>query len=224
MIARIKVITHPRIRLKAGMLAPHEAFPQRSAGGAIRLVAIGASTGGPAAIADILRALPRRFPVPIAVVLHISEQFAFALAEWLGTQSRIPVRNARDGEPLPPVGEPAVLLAPAGRHLRVERGRFRLTDEAERFSCRPSVDVLFESVGNDLGAQAVLCLLTGMGKDGAAGLLRARRQGALTIAQDEASSVIYGMPGEAARIGAAAQILPLDQIASCLIGLAGVNA
>ncbi len=110
-------------------------------------------------------------------------------------------------------------MAPPGKHLVVERGKLRLTLAPERHSCRPSVDVLFESVASELGALAAGCLLTGMGKDGAAGLLRIRHAGGLTIAQDEATSVIYGMPREAALLGAPERVLPLGEIGRAISAL-----
>jgi two-component system chemotaxis response regulator CheB len=103
-------------------------------------------------------------------------------------------------------------MAPPGQHLGVRDGRLRLSLEAERHSCRPSVDVLFESVAHNYGASACAVLLTGMGRDGAAGLLKIKQAGGLTVAQDEASSIIYGMPREAAVLGAASHILPLSEI------------
>lgn len=238
MVSRIRVITHPRGRLRgstrwgANADAPADlpkvpAVPALSPAlarmpqlpGTIRAIAIGASTGGPAAVADILRVLPGDFPVPLLLVIHVSDQFAFALAEWLGTQSPLPVRFAADGQLLPPVGQPGVLIAPAGSHLVLEAGLLRLKKSAERHSCRPSVDELFESVAENLGPAAACVLLTGMGRDGATGLLAARNAGALTIAQDEASSIVFGMPGEAIRLDAAARVLPLDQIGPALLSL-----
>ena len=223
MAARIKVITHPRARLQSARAFTREvasvdpaattALPAESANERADLVAIGASTGGPAAIVEILRGLPADFALPVLIVLHISELFAFAFAEWLNTLSPIPARYARDGEAVPQPGKPQVILAPAGRHLVVEGNTLRLRDTAERHSCKPSIDVLFESLAAQPGRHSLLCLLTGMGTDGAAGMLAARRAGLETIAQDEATSVIFGMPGEAVRLGAAARILPLAQIA-----------
>lgn len=210
-VARIRVIRHPRARL-AGY-AQNGAFePVAAPEGGFRLVAIGASTGGPAAVLSILASLPADFRLPIAVVLHIGAAFGGALSEWLRAQLPFAVREAVDGEPVPAPGRCTVFLADGGRHLAVRGGVFRLTDDPERYSCRPSVDVLFESVAAELGPAAVGCLLTGMGKDGAAGLLALRRAGAHTIAQDEETSVIYGMPGEAARLGAAREVLPVQDI------------
>jgi two-component system chemotaxis response regulator CheB len=115
-------------------------------------------------------------------------------------------------------------MAPPDSHLLLSQGKLRLTQAPERNSCRPSVDVLFESFAQELGADGVACLLTGMGKDGAAGLLAIRRAGGRTIAQDETTSVVFGMPREAILLGAAEQVLPLDQIAPRLGVLAGAPA
>jgi two-component system chemotaxis response regulator CheB len=113
-----------------------------------------------------------------------------------------------------------MVMAPPGFHLVVHRGILKLTREPERNSCRPSVDVLFESLAKELGSQTAACLLTGMGRDGASGLLALRHAGALTIAQDEASSVVFGMPREAIQMGAAVRVLALDQIAPALTAVA----
>ncbi|MEA2755233.1 MAG: two-component system, chemotaxis family, protein-glutamate methylesterase/glutaminase, partial [Aliidongia sp.] len=174
--------------------------------------------GGPGAILDILRGLPADFRLPILFVLHINEPFGTAFADWLDGQTGRPVACAREGDPVS-LAAGRVVMAPAGRHLTVRDGRFHLTVDAERHSCRPSVDVLFESIARQCGSSAIGCLLTGMGRDGAEGLLKLREAGALTIAQDEATSVIYGMPREAALLGAAIQILRLDEIAPRLISL-----
>jgi two-component system, chemotaxis family, protein-glutamate methylesterase/glutaminase len=112
-----------------------------------------------------------------------------------------------------------VAMAPGGRHLVVRDGRLFLTLDPERHSCRPSVDVLFESIAAEYGASAAACLLTGMGRDGALGLLKIREAGGMTIAQDEATSVIYGMPREAALLGAAIQVLPIGEIGARLAAL-----
>jgi two-component system chemotaxis response regulator CheB len=225
LISRIKVITHPRARLgRAGQgpalqLAPQPVLPV--AGYAEpRLLAIGASTGGPGAVRELLRGLPADFPLPIVVVIHLSRVFGSALAEWLDGESPLRVAFAADGEALPSPGQGRVFLAPSDSHLVLRHGRLRLDFGPERHSCKPSVDVLFESLAIEMGPQVAACLLTGMGRDGAAGLLAIRQAGGMTIAQDEASSVVYGMPREAALLGAAGRILPLDQIAPALMRLA----
>jgi two-component system chemotaxis response regulator CheB len=181
-----------------------------------RLVAIGASTGGPAAVRDILQKLSPDFPLPILLVMHLSEKFEASMVDWLSKNSAIPVRHAVDGEPLPPVGRPQLVMARANRHLVVKEGRLCLTSDAERHSSRPSVDVLFESVAREVGSRAIACLLTGMGRDGAEGLHALRRAGAMTLAQDESSSVVFGMPLEAIRLGAARHVLGLNDIPAWL--------
>lgn len=224
LISRIKVITHPRGRLThpaASIRFPSTAAPVTPGPTGPEFVAIGASTGGPGAMVDILRALPPQFPLPILVVIHISRLFGDGFAEWLNGVSPFRVAFARDGEPLPLPGACRVVLAPPDQHLLVRDRRLRLTHDPERHSCRPSVDTLFESVARELGPRAVGCLLTGMGRDGATGLLAMRQAGSTTIAQDETSCVVFGMPREAIRLGAASQVLKLDQIASALSALAG---
>ncbi len=233
LISRIKVITHPRARLASAAPRPDAPTPAPSltpspvpvapvapvAPGGRRpaLVAIGGSTGSPAAIVEILRRLPRAFPAPVLLVIHINEPFGTAFAEWLDGMSPLRVRYARDGESLTMLERSAVLMAPPGRHLVLQGDTLRLDDGPERHSCKPSVDVLFESVARHAGGRAVACLLTGMGRDGAAGLLAIRAAGGVTIAQDEASSVVFGMPREAIRMGAAMQVLPFQQIAAALM-------
>ena len=230
LISRIKVITHPRARLGRlgqtpgrqpdGMQAAQA--PQNS--GRLRAVAIGVSTGGPGAIIELLRGLPHGFPLPILLVMHVGKLFTPAFAAWLDGQSSVRVGYAVDGDPLPPCGEGRVLMAPPDKHLLLCQGKLRLTQDPERHSCRPSIDVLFESFAQELGAGGAGCLLTGMGRDGAAGLLAIRRAGGRTIAQDEATSVVFGMPREAILLGAAEQVLALDQIAPRLGVLAGAPA
>jgi two-component system chemotaxis response regulator CheB len=221
-VSRIRVITHIRGRLgPLGRAAAHPTGFTNSNGSVPKsLIAIGGSTGGPAAIVEILRGLPAGFPIPILLVIHIGEPFSAAFAEWLDGLSTLRVRYANDGEDLPLVGQTGMVMARPRFHLTVQRGKLRLTCDPERNSCRPSVDVLFESLAKELGSQTAACVLTGMGRDGAAGLLALRHAGALTIAQDEASSVVFGMPREAIQMGAADRVLPLDQIAPALAAVA----
>jgi two-component system, chemotaxis family, protein-glutamate methylesterase/glutaminase len=231
LIASIKVITHPRARLrgKGSVLAtPRQdqritppALPcDQRRGQGYRVLAIGASTGGPEAIVKVLRALPPGLPVPFLFVLHIDEPFGAAFAKWLDSQTPHRVTYARDGEPIDSL-HGQVVMAPPGRHLMVGGRRLRLSADPPRHSCRPSVDVLFESLAADCGAEVLACLLTGMGRDGAAGLLAIRQAGGCTLAQDESTSVVYGMPREAASLGAAQIILPLDQIGAKIGQLLG---
>ncbi len=223
LLARIKVITHLRGRLphlaNVGQFARAVTPSVRAPRHGCDLIAIGASTGGPAAIVDLLNDLPRDFPLPLLIVIHISRTFGTAFAEWLHGLSPFPVIFARDHEPLPEPGVCRVLLAPPDRHLVLRDRRLHLTDDVERHSCRPSVDVLFDSIARELGPRSAACLLTGMGRDGAAGLLNVRQAGGATYAQDEATSAVFGMPREAILLGAAEQVLPLDQIGSALAKL-----
>lgn len=229
LVSRIKVITHPRIRMGSIGRAP-DAFvppPPVSPGtcafsGTCEVVAIGASTGGPAAVIDVLKAIPANFPLPILLVLHIGEPFGLGFADWLDGQTPHRVRYARDGEPLGTKGR--VVMAPVDRHMAIEHNVIRLHGGPERFSCRPSVDVLFESVAREFGNCSAAALLTGMGRDGASGLLDIRRAGGFTIAQDEATCVVYGMPREAAILGGAEKILPLPEIGPMLASLATAPA
>jgi two-component system, chemotaxis family, protein-glutamate methylesterase/glutaminase len=220
LMSRVRVITHPRARLRvigrpAGPASVPVAPPTHDRG---KVVAIGASTGGPGAIVEILRALPASFPLPLLLVLHIAEPFAAAFADWLDAQTVHRVSYGRDGE-LISVRAGQVIMAPPEFHMTVRNGRVQLNTGVERHSCRPSVDVLFESVAAEYGASAVACLLTGMGRDGAAGLLEVRRAGGTTIAQDESTSVVYGMPREAVMLGAAESVLPLGEIAPALAAI-----
>jgi two-component system chemotaxis response regulator CheB len=221
-VSRVRVITHIRGKLGSSGRTPANPASFETCDSPTRksVIAIGGSTGGPAAIVEILRGLPAGFPIPILLVIHIGDLFTTAFTEWLDGQSALRVRYARDGEALPALGQAGVIMAPSGFHLVVQGGKLRLTCDRERNSCRPSVDVLFESLAKEIGGETAACLLTGMGRDGAAGLLALRRAGALTIAQDEASSVVFGMPREAIEMGAADRILALDQIATALTAVA----
>ncbi len=181
-----------------------------------RLVAIGASTGGPAALRDLLAALPASFPVPILVVQHIARGFVAGLAQWLDGETALDVRVARDGEAALPG---TVYIAPDDRHLGVSGGhtvRVALSDAPPVGTFRPSASHLFESAGRALGRALVAVILTGMGDDGVSGLRVARGLGGEVVAQDEETSVIYGMPREAARAGVVDVVLPLPEIAPWL--------
>jgi two-component system chemotaxis response regulator CheB len=219
MAARIAVVRHLRGRRPEGASEPSGQQPSL-ASALPALVAVGASTGGPVAVQKILQGLPPTFPLPVLLVIHIGEAFGRSLAEWLDGQSALRVALAVDGEPLPAPGKARVVMAPPDRHLVVRGGCLRLTTDPERHSCRPSVDVLFESVASEVGRRAVACLLTGMGKDGAAGLRAVRAAGGVTIAQDQATSVVFGMPGEAVALDAAGLVLPIGGVAPVLAALA----
>jgi two-component system chemotaxis response regulator CheB len=187
--------------------------PVRVAGGDI-VVAIGASTGGTEALREVVRALPLDIP-GIVVVQHMPEGFTAAFADHLDAVCDLDVREARPGDRVQPG---LVLIAHGNRHLRVERRGphllVALGDEPPVSRHRPSVDVLFHSVARAAGARAGGVIMTGMGADGADGLLAMKRAGAATIAQDEATSVVFGMPKEAIDRGAADTVLPLPRIAA----------
>ena len=216
----------------AGMRLAAESSPRASAaaapagvaaeGGGVAagfLVAIGASAGGPAAVADVLSALPADFPAAVVVVQHIDGQFSQGLVDWLGTRSRLPVRAAQSGE-RPMAGE--VRVAMSEHHLVVDAsGRITHSDEPAGHIYLPSIDVFFASMARHWKRGGAGVLLTGMGRDGAAGLLGLREAGFPTIAQDRASSAVYGMPKAAAELGAARDVLPLAEIAPRLRFLAG---
>jgi two-component system chemotaxis response regulator CheB len=223
LVSRIRVVTHIRARLAAGGRPHVESWPSALLAPSLRrhydVVAIGASTGGPAAILSVLRTLRRPFPLPILFVLHINEPFSAAFAEWLDGQTGFRVSYAQEGDAID-AGAGRVTMAPPESHLVVRNGRFRLTQDPARHFCRPSVDVLFESLAREYGPSAIAVLLTGMGRDGAAGLGDVRRAGGLTIAQDEETSVVYGMPREAMVLGSVERELPLAQIGPALSALA----
>jgi len=201
--------------------APHSLTAATPASAAPRLVAIGASAGGPAALAALLGALPADFGAAVVAVQHVDEAFAQGMAEWLDAQCALPVRLARVGE-TPQTG--TVALAGTNDHLRLTNaGRMAYTPEPGDYLYRPSIDVFFESVVEHWRGEAIGVLLTGMGRDGAQGLKAMRERGFLTIAQDQATSAVYGMPKAAAALGAASEILPLRQIAPRLVRACGTS-
>lgn len=170
-----------------------------------RLVVIGASTGGPAVLCEILSGLPKPYPFPIVIVQHISAGFIQGLADWLGSVTGFTLKLATDREePLPNF----VYLAPDGAHLGISPDRrMRLFDEPPIAGLKPAVNRLFSCTAEHLGKDAIGVLLTGMGQDGATGLAEMRLKGSVTVAQDRETSIVYGMPGEAVRRGAAQHVL-----------------
>ena len=184
----------------------------------VRIVALGASTGGPPILQTILSGLPRDFPAAVVIVQHMAAGFVEGFVSWLGQTSAMPVHVPRQGEALLP-GH--AYVAPDGRQMQVERGnRIRLTADPPENSHRPSVSTLFRSVAEVYGPLAAAGLLTGMGRDGADELKVLRDKGAITFAQDPASSVVYGMPGEAVRLEAAMYVLSPEGIAAALVSIA----
>jgi len=185
------------------------------------LVAIGASAGGPAALATLLRGLPARFPAAVVIVQHVDEQFAAGMAHWLAQHSALPVELAREGD-RPAPGK--VLLAATNDHLRlVGRERLAYTRAPQSYVYRPSVDVFFHSACALWRGEIVGVLLTGMGRDGAHGLKALRDKGHHTIAQDQASSAVYGMPKAAAALDAAVDILPIEAMAAQICSVLSIQ-
>ncbi|HAO92717.1 MAG: chemotaxis response regulator protein-glutamate methylesterase [Deltaproteobacteria bacterium GWB2_55_19] len=186
-----------------------------------KLVAIGASTGGPPVIQTILSGLKPGFLAPVMIVQHISKGFIDGMTEWLSSETGLPIVIASDGETLKPG---RIYFAPDGYHMGVaSNGRVSLSKAPPENGIRPSVAHLFRSAIAAYGPDAVGILLTGMGKDGAMELKQMRDSGSLTIAQDKESSVIYGMPGEAVRLDGATLVLPPERIAARLASLIGAN-
>jgi two-component system chemotaxis response regulator CheB len=187
-------------------------------GGAARVVAIAASTGGPAALQRILNDLPPGFPAPVLVVQHIAAGFTEGLADWLAASSPLQVKVAEHGEPLAPR---TAYLAPDDRHLGLESSRrvaVLATPPVGGF--RPSASFLFESAARHAGSRVAAVILTGMGSDGVAGLAAVRSAGGHVVAQDEATSVVHGMPRAAVEAGVVDTVLPLGEIAGYLARLA----
>jgi two-component system chemotaxis response regulator CheB len=216
--ARVRVITHPRGRLRErGLGVSPPAVPVSPSDDRRRppLVVIGASTGGPPALAALLAALPADLPAAVLVVQHMAEGFVEGLASWLGDVSALPVSVALHGDRL---RRGHVVLAPSDGNVVVEQG-LRMSIEAPRegqFHV-PEIDRSFRSAASVCRERAVGVLLTGMGRDGAAGLLSLRRAGALTIGQDELTSVVWGMPAAAVALDAVEVQLPLPRIASAVV-------
>jgi len=211
-----------KLRTMAKMLGhahgPHSARapgPRRVGSADQKLIAIGASTGGPQALFKILAGLPPALEVPIVIVQHVDSEFSTGLASWLQDASGRRVELARSGSRAEPGG---VLLAASNDHLVLTaRGTFTYTIEPRELPYRPSVDVLFSSLAEHWPAPAVAVLLTGMGRDGARGMKRLKDAGWYTIAQDEASSVVFGMPKAAIELGAVEHVAALSGIAEAIV-------
>ncbi len=216
-------VLRSRLRLLAGVkvIRHVRGLRDRSTGGArsvarADVVVIGASLGGPRALATLLRGLPASFPAPVAVVQHIADGFTEGLATWLASESHLDVREARDRDPLSPG---RVLVAPTGRHLLVADGVVRLSDAPAVDTFKPSVTPLFLSAASTYGARVCGVILTGMGRDGAEGLKAIKDAGGPTLAQDEATSAVFGMPRAAIELGAVDRVLPIDEVARVLVEL-----
>lgn len=184
-----------------------------------KIVAIGASTGGTEALREVITRLPSNAP-PIVIVQHMPQNFTKSFADRLNDLSQVQVKEATDGEYLA-IGK--VLIAPGNKHMEIRRSGIQyyvtLFDGPMMFHQRPAVEILFDSVAKYAGQNAIGVILTGMGKDGAQGLLNMRQAGAHTIAQDEKSCIVFGMPKEAIDLGAAEVIKPLPQIAQTILDI-----
>ena len=228
-VAKVKVAAGARVRplqsgpgaeevrqLAAAAAAAHGALRFRTTD---RVIALGASTGGTEAIREVLARLPADMPA-IVISQHIPRAFSGPFAARLDAHSALSVQEARDGQP---ITHGHVYVAPGDHHLLVERDgakyRCRVTTTLPVNHHRPSVDVMFDSVARSMGPNAIGVLLTGMGSDGARGLKAMRDAGAITVAQDERSSVVWGMPGAAVQLGAAERVVPLERVAEELLGL-----
>jgi two-component system, chemotaxis family, protein-glutamate methylesterase/glutaminase len=218
LMSEVKVVRRwPRPRLMRAMAHDIPTSTSRQAG--IRIIGIGASTGGPPVLQTILSGLPKEFPAPLLIVQHIASGFLPGMVEWLNQTTGLHVHIAAHGaDPLP--GH--AYIAPDDFHLSIGAGgRIVLAREPPESGLRPAVSYLFRSLAQIRGSNAIGVLLTGMGKDGAAELKRMRDRGAVTIAQDRDSSIVHGMPGEAIELGAATHILSADAIAGALIAELG---
>jgi two-component system, chemotaxis family, protein-glutamate methylesterase/glutaminase len=224
LMSEVKVVRRiPRRRGEATVPLPPlpEGRPPYLPERALQVAAIGASTGGPPVLSTILSRLPRDFAIPILVVQHMAAGFIQGFAEWLQHATGFAVQLAVQNERVLP-GH--AYIAPDGLQMRVAPGGcISLAADDPENGLRPSVSCLFRSVAETCGANAAGVLLTGMGRDGADGLLLMKQAGAVTLAQDEATSVVFGMPGEAVRLHAASCVLPPEQIASTLVRLADRN-
>jgi two-component system chemotaxis response regulator CheB len=218
LMSEIKVVRRiPRAVQKPFAALSPTSVPLLQSAAKIQAVAIGASTGGPPVLQIILSGLPKGFPVPVFIVQHIAQGFTKGFVEWLAGASGFPVSVASHAEYAKP-GH--AYVAPNGFHMGVGNGlQIELSDQAPRNGMRPSVDYLFHTVAQTFGQSAVGILLSGMGRDGAAELKTMKEKGGVTIAQNEESSVVYGMPGEAIKLGAATYVLSPEVIATTLANL-----
>lgn len=224
---RATIISKVRAAASANLAGRDNAWldqtPVKASEGQLRanfMCAIGASTGGTEAIKEVLRVMPKQSP-PMVIAQHIPAAFSSSFAERLDGCSEIKVFEAEDQQP---IRAGCAYLAPGDKHLIVERSSYghvcRLLDTDPVNRHKPSVEVLFDSVKEVMGKNAMGVMLTGMGADGAEALLRMKRAGAVTVAQDENTSVVWGMPGAAVKLGAADKVLPLNRIASQIVNVA----
>lgn len=212
LLAQVRVVQH--VRGKRNRRHAREPVVQGSEP-PFPLVAIAASLGGPKALAQLLALMPQQLPAPVCICQHISDGFTGGLANWLTSETRHTVVEAKHDELVEPG---TIYVAPSRVHFRIDfPGRVRLDEGPPIQGFRPSCDALLESVARSFGRRAIGVILTGMGRDGAAGLRAIRDAGGRTIAQDESTCVVYGMPREAVSLGAAQEVLALEKIPATLV-------
>ncbi len=226
LLSRVKVISHIKrmsVASDKDVAKPSESrpaqaaafVPQGTGSRRFRIVAIASSTGGPKALAVLLADLPAGFPVPMVVAQHISDGFVAGMVDWLSTLCKLKIKVAEDGDPVLPG---TVYVSPSSRHMKIMKGeRVKLVDRKPEDIYRPSCDMLLSSVADAYGARSIGVILTGMGDDGVEGMGRIKQAGGLTIAQDEKSSAIFGMPRVAIEKGYADKVLPLERICSTIM-------
>jgi len=210
--SRINVVTHLAEKEPVFTDIPHLKT------GKYKIIGIAVSTGGPAVLQKILSLLPRDFPLPILIVQHISEGFMESLCYWLGSQVKIKVAEANDGEVL---NHGTAYFAPCGFHITIDKDRKvkLFKEDIPKYFNKPSADVMLKSLAAIFGSEVIGVILTGMGRDGAEGVRAIKEAGGFTIAQNEASSLIYGMNKVAIEAGSVVEVLSIDQIAQRLIKL-----
>lgn len=223
LLSKVKVITH--LRPHSGKVYHSVIKPKPKTLTDLnknRVFAIASSTGGPQALAIILAGLPSDFPCPILIAQHISDGFALGMVNWLGSLCKLPVQLAKDGDF---VVDGKIYLSPSEVNLTISSSRrIKLIPHLSKEIYRPSCNVLLNSVANVYGSQSVGIILSGMGRDGAMGMLEIHQAGGDTLAQDEGSSTIFGMNKVAIDMGAVQKILPVDKISPLMCCLAGLNA
>jgi two-component system chemotaxis response regulator CheB len=211
-LANVKVITHVRGR-RAKVPVPPGRVAKAPVADGYSVVAIGSSTGGPSALSKVLAAFPAAMPVPVVIAQHIADGFVPGLVSWLDGLCKVRVTMASPGDQL---RAGTVYVSPTGGNLIVHGTEVRVTAPEPRQVYIPSADTLFSSVAASYGRHAVGVILTGMGSDGADGLKAMKDAGAMTIAQDEKTSVVFGMPKAAIEVGAARQVLPIEGIGAAI--------
>ena len=218
LMSEVKVVKRwPAVQRKTGVRAVLPPTAETPGHPKVQVIAMGASTGGPLALQTILSGLSRDFPAPVLIVQHIAEGFTQGFAQWLNQKTDLSIHLAGDGERILPKH---VYVAPNGFHMGIDAGQIALTRDEPENGLRPSVSYLFRSVANAYGKNAVGVLLTGMGNDGALELKRLKEKGAVTLVQDEESSIVFGMPGQAIKLDAATYVLSPEGIAAKLKDLA----